>query len=399
MTADTDTTVRGAPVRRVAIPKGMRFEVFKRDCFTCQYCGKKAPDVVLHCDHIKAVADSGTTDLLNLITACMACNLGKSDVPLDDSTTINKQRAQLEELQERREQIEMMMDWKTELLALQHDTVTQAAEFWASLVPGFSLNERGQQSLKKWLRKYPLDNVLEAMQRSVEQYIIGAATSEDVETAWKYVARICNVMAADEKKPYLKDILYIRGILRNRLSWCDEQIALDRLEDAHIRGVAIEQLTRLAKRSTSWKAWSAALDDLVEARPAPPPINHRIHETAAFAPLVKELERFDEYALERVLGYAKGVAMSAEVFNDSPEDQQPPDRSVSLESDGEAFGFGDALGLIRSSDRSDNLRVLGPIDHGLVFELETGCLEQLPTEIGLLRAARGQPAAQAVNEG
>jgi hypothetical protein len=178
---------------------------------------------------------------------------------------------------------------------------------WAGLVPGFSLNERGQQSLKKWLRKYPLDNVLEAMQRSVEQYIIGTATSENVEAAWKYVARICNVMAADEKKPYLKDILYIRGILRNRLSWCDEQIALDKLEDAHIRGVTLEQLTRLAKRSTSWKCWSAALDDLVAARLATPPINERIRESAVFAPLLKELEHFDEYELERVFRRAASI--------------------------------------------------------------------------------------------
>jgi hypothetical protein len=89
-------------------------------------------------------------------------------------------------------------------------------------------------------------------------------------------------------------------------------------------------------------------------------------------------------------------ARSDEVFNDSPEDQQPPDRSVSLESDGEAFGFGDALGLIRSRDRSDNLRTLGPIDHGLVFELETGCIQELPTEIGLRRATGER--AQTVKE-
>jgi hypothetical protein len=314
-------------------------------------------------------------------------------VPLDDSTTINKQRAQLEELQERREQIEMMMDWKTELLALQQDTVTQAAEFWASLVPGFSLNERGQQNLKKWLRKYPLANVLEAMQRSVEQYVNGQATSEDVEAAWKYVGRICNVMAADEEKPYLKDILYIRGILRNRLSWCDEQIALDKLEDAHIRGVALEQLSRLAKRSTSWRGWTAALDDLVAAVPSPRPAG----EAAGLAPLIKELGRFDEYALQRILGYAKGVAISAEVFNDNPEDQQPPNRSVTLESDEEAFGFGDALGLARSKDRCDNLRDLGPIDHGLVFELETGCIPHLPTGTGLLRASEAHSVAQTAN--
>jgi hypothetical protein len=60
-----------------------RFEVFKRDEFTCQYCGRKAPDVALHIDHIVAVANGGTDDAMNLLTACSDCNLGKSAVPLD----------------------------------------------------------------------------------------------------------------------------------------------------------------------------------------------------------------------------------------------------------------------------------------------------------------------------
>lgn len=32
---------------RKAISKRTRFEVFKRDNFTCQYCGKSAPNVLL----------------------------------------------------------------------------------------------------------------------------------------------------------------------------------------------------------------------------------------------------------------------------------------------------------------------------------------------------------------
>ncbi|OAM26482.1 MULTISPECIES: HNH endonuclease [Eikenella] len=33
--------------KRKSITKKLRFEVLKRDSFTCQYCGKAAPDVVL----------------------------------------------------------------------------------------------------------------------------------------------------------------------------------------------------------------------------------------------------------------------------------------------------------------------------------------------------------------
>jgi len=54
-----------------------RFFVFQRDRFTCQYCGAKAPDFTLHIDHITPVSRGGTSDAVNLITACEPCNLGK----------------------------------------------------------------------------------------------------------------------------------------------------------------------------------------------------------------------------------------------------------------------------------------------------------------------------------
>lgn len=100
---------------RKPIPKRVRFEVFKRDSFRCQYCGREAPNVLLHVDHITPVSEGGTNDITNLITSCADCNLGKSNVALSDDAAIAKQKRQLDELQERREQLEMMRDWQVEL--------------------------------------------------------------------------------------------------------------------------------------------------------------------------------------------------------------------------------------------------------------------------------------------
>jgi hypothetical protein len=58
----------------------LRFLVFRRDSFTCQYCGRKAPSVPLHVDHIVPWSSGGRTDLANLRTSCDVCNLGKSDM-------------------------------------------------------------------------------------------------------------------------------------------------------------------------------------------------------------------------------------------------------------------------------------------------------------------------------
>ena len=62
------------------ISKRIRFEVFKRDYFTCQYCGAQAPAVLLHADHIHPRSKGGDDELMNLVTACESCNLGKSNV-------------------------------------------------------------------------------------------------------------------------------------------------------------------------------------------------------------------------------------------------------------------------------------------------------------------------------
>ena len=63
---------------REQLSKKVRFSVFKRDAFTCQYCGKTPPQAVLEVDHIQPVCKGGKNGIDNLITACFDCNRGKS---------------------------------------------------------------------------------------------------------------------------------------------------------------------------------------------------------------------------------------------------------------------------------------------------------------------------------
>ena len=62
----------------------LRFEIFKRDNFTCQYCGRnvKEDGVKLNADHIIPKSKGGKDTEKNLITSCEECNLGKFDVLL-----------------------------------------------------------------------------------------------------------------------------------------------------------------------------------------------------------------------------------------------------------------------------------------------------------------------------
>ena len=144
-------------INRVAIGKKQRFEVFKRDSFTCQYCGSKAPDVVLHVDHINPVSKGGENEIINLITSCVSCNLGKSDRLLTDKTSIEMQRKQLEELAERRDQLEMMLAWRDSLKGLDDDIVDEVAIRIEGYIPGNSINDHGKSMIRKWLKKYSIE--------------------------------------------------------------------------------------------------------------------------------------------------------------------------------------------------------------------------------------------------
>lgn len=64
--------------KRKSTGKRLRFEVFKRDYFTCRYCGVQPPDCILVADHVVPVVEGGQTTLDNLITSCEVCNQGKA---------------------------------------------------------------------------------------------------------------------------------------------------------------------------------------------------------------------------------------------------------------------------------------------------------------------------------
>lgn len=64
----------------------LRFQVFKRDNYRCQLCGRAAQDtsdLVLEVDHKIPRSKGGLDELDNLWTLCYDCNRGKSDSDLE----------------------------------------------------------------------------------------------------------------------------------------------------------------------------------------------------------------------------------------------------------------------------------------------------------------------------
>lgn len=165
---------------RKPIPKKIRFEVFKRDRFTCQYCGRMAPDVILEIDHIKPVAEGGENDILNLVTACKDCNRGKGKTLLSDDAVIKKQQKQLTELAERKEQNEMMIMWKREMLQIFEDQLESINDLIRSMT-GYGLSDHGKRKVRKVLKTFSFQEVFEATEISFSRYFMEMNEQKDTD--------------------------------------------------------------------------------------------------------------------------------------------------------------------------------------------------------------------------
>jgi len=251
---------------RKAISKKIRFEVFKRDSFTCQYCGKSAPEVILHVDHIMPVSKGGDNDITNLITSCQSCNSGKSDTKLDDDAVIAKRKKQLDELQERREQIEMLYQWHSGLLNIDNDSVKVVCALFKELVPNNSINENGEASIKKLIKKYTLNEVIESLKISASQYLVfsdGEPTQESANKTYNYIEKICRNRKRLQDKPYLADLYRIANIIKYKVRYYEHWRVMNLLESAHCLGADYEDLEFIARQSESWYQWEESMNHFI----------------------------------------------------------------------------------------------------------------------------------------
>jgi hypothetical protein len=244
--------------KRAGIPNSVRFEVFKRDSFACQYCGLAAPGIVLQLDHIDPHAKGGGDDILNLVTSCVECNSGKGARRLDDNTVVEKQKAQLDELAERRTQLEMVIAWREGLRSIARSEMDVFAEAWRKSL-GLMLSDIGIKNARPVIRKSGLPLSLDALDRAVEsaaEFENGVATLDSAE----YVFNLWRIFSkpADEQRLYL-----IRARIRERWGrWgrVDESTAIRVLKRALDSGASVNEIDArcteiMAESHTDFRWW------------------------------------------------------------------------------------------------------------------------------------------------
>lgn len=174
---------------RQAISKKLRFDVFKRDGFQCTYCGAHPSEaVLLEVDHIHPVAEGGTNDIDNLVTACLNCNRGKgaellSSVPqsLEDKAAIVAEReAQIRAYYEILEAKKQRKDAE----------IWSVCELYMQRFGDDDISRSRFSSIRMFLDRLDYYQVLEAMEIACDrQYSRGSVFSYFCGVCWNKIKR------------------------------------------------------------------------------------------------------------------------------------------------------------------------------------------------------------------
>jgi hypothetical protein len=253
-----------AAANRKQIGKKLRFEVFKRDGFKCQYCGCSAPDVVLHVDHIHPVAEGGDNDIMNLVTSCQPCNSGKGATTLSDSSAVQVQRKQLQELNERREQLEMMLKWKADLHFFHCEAAYDIELHINDMIEPHAVTDSGQKFIQAWVKKFTAKELMDAIDVAASKFLAShGAQVDDRNAFFSFIPKAANFKRKPEAEQRIR---YARGILRNRLSYINEEMALQLMNDAVGAGLDIEALTSMAKSARNWTGFRKDIEEFIHGQ-------------------------------------------------------------------------------------------------------------------------------------
>lgn len=177
--------------------KSLRFEVFARDGFVCQYCGSRPPDVVLEVDHIHPRSRGGTDDIINLVTSCYECNRGKRAKVLSQIAPRPDADMALMQIQQEMAEAKRFMKAKQQRDKYMAQVCDALRGTWAHVLTDDPLPS--DRVLLPWIERYGTEEVEKSIRIASTAYTSGKFGSQYYpETAFK------------------KLLPYIGAVLRNR---------------------------------------------------------------------------------------------------------------------------------------------------------------------------------------
>lgn len=167
----------------MGVSKRARFEVLRRDDYTCRYCRSK--DGPLTVDHVQPVALGGSDDPSNLVAACRDCNAGKASTNLDAETAAQVADDALRWSRA----IQAASRQRAQKAEAEADLIDWFVEAWESSMPPFATLPDYAEVEPTILRFFGLGLPVEEIAAAID--LTAGATHVYQRARWKYFCGVC----------------------------------------------------------------------------------------------------------------------------------------------------------------------------------------------------------------
>lgn len=251
-----------------SLSPSLRRLILERDEFTCTECGQQVPKVLLYIDKIlspeteEAFAGQPEEDKYTcLCESCYKQAHGHLQVKAATRTT------------ERRQQLEMMVEWRRENRSLASDANAYLIDYINGKIEPYSLTKQGAQNVRKAIRKSNFTTALDAIDETFDHYVT-YDKGEDINKASvdEFLSKIGGYLYINSLPPVEKEMYHILNSCKSRFRWWDQQTAkglvlnyIDALreqgwsEDRILEDLKTE-LLRASNEQRNWSQWTDLLE-------------------------------------------------------------------------------------------------------------------------------------------
>jgi hypothetical protein len=183
------------------ISKRIRFEIFARDAFTCQYCGRKPPEIILEIDHIEPRCHGGTNETINLVSACFDCNRGKAGKPLGHFPARPDADIEFLRVQQEIGEVQRFLETRQMIDSVRAQMVQYIQDYWFETIQtGDSVPH--QRVITQWLGRYEPPEIISA----IDAFLVAVNREPHI---------FC-------QNNFSRCVRYVSAVLRNRREWREE---------------------------------------------------------------------------------------------------------------------------------------------------------------------------------
>lgn len=242
----------------------LRRLILERDEFTCTECGQQVPKVLLYIDKILSPeteeAFAGQPEEDKYTCLCESCyKQAHGHLQFKAATRTA----------ERRQQLEMMVEWRREKRGLESDTTAYLIDYINGKIEPYSLTKQGVHNVRKAIGKNNFTSALDAIDETYNHYVYFDGDDIVKTSVDEFLDKIGGYLYINSLPPVEREMYHVLNCCKARFNYWDKQKAKQYIQDYvdALRAYGWDEIqilhdlkSDLLKESNKTKNWSQWTD-------------------------------------------------------------------------------------------------------------------------------------------